>query len=274
MSSLNALARDWLPPAMVRWIRQVGGRGIRFEGQYASWEEASSQCSGYDEEEILAKVLAATLKVKGGEAAFERDSVLFDEIEYAWPLLTGLMWAAARNAGSLSVLDFGGSLGSSYFQNRKFLQTLPSVRWNVVEQAHYVEAGRAYIQDGGLRFYQSIDECLTENKPNMILLSSVLQYVKSPIDIIERLPSLGASTLIVERTPFSKGPRDKLMIQRVPTSIYSASYPMWIFSESAFMKKLLVDWHLVASTLGPEGVVHARNGFEFSFQGFLLELRS
>jgi putative methyltransferase (TIGR04325 family) len=39
-------------------------------------------------------------------------------------------------------------LGSSYFQNRKFLQSLPDVRWNVVEQPHYVDAGRKYIEEG------------------------------------------------------------------------------------------------------------------------------
>ena len=39
--------------------------------------------SGYDSQLILDKVLTSTLKVKNGEAAYERDSVLFDEIQYA-----------------------------------------------------------------------------------------------------------------------------------------------------------------------------------------------
>ena len=103
MKTLKALAHDWLPPAIARLIvrgqapQQDGG--LRFEGDFATWEEAKAQCTGYDAKDILAKVLAATLKVKCGEAAFERDSVLFDEVEYAWPMLAGLMWAAARNGG-------------------------------------------------------------------------------------------------------------------------------------------------------------------------------
>ena len=99
MSVLKALARDWLPPVLARWFRQVRGGGIRFEGDFATWAEANRHCTGYDAEEILAKVLASTLKVKHGEAATERDSVLFDQIEYAWPVLAGLMWAAARTGG-------------------------------------------------------------------------------------------------------------------------------------------------------------------------------
>jgi putative methyltransferase (TIGR04325 family) len=84
-----------------------------FEGSYNTWQEADAHCNGYDNMDILEKVLFATLKVKNGEAVYERDSVIFDQIEYSWPVLTGLMWAAAQNSGCLKVLDFGGSLGSS-----------------------------------------------------------------------------------------------------------------------------------------------------------------
>lgn len=271
MSVLKALTRDWLPPILVRWIRQVRGGGIRFEGDFVTWEEACAHCTGYDAEEILAKVLAATLKVKRGEAVFERDSVLFEEIEYAWPVLVGLMWAAARSGGSLNVLDFGGALGSSYFQNQKFLQSLPDVRWNVVEQPHYVEAGRKHIQDEHLSFYKTLEECLAENQPNVILLSSVLQYLESPIELIGKLNKVGALCLVVDRTPFSLHGKNKLVAQKVPAAIYSASYPMWIFSLPEFKQLLEENWCLVASNLSPEGYVRTTSGFEFSFQGMLLE---
>jgi len=275
MSALKVLAREWLPPALVRWLRRVRGSGIGicFEGDFATWEEASARCTGYDAEEILEKVLAATLKVKHGEAAFERDSVLFDEIEYAWPVLAGLMWTAARNGGRLNVLDFGGALGSSYFQNRKFLQVLPEVRWNVVEQQHYVEAGQKHIQNEQLRFYKSIEECLTENQPNVVLLSSVMQYLESPIDLISELRNVGALCLVIDRTPFSIDIKNILVVQIVPAAIYSASYPMWIFSLPEFKQLLAKDWSLVASNLSPEGFVQTTNGFKFSFQGMLLESR-
>jgi hypothetical protein len=63
------------------------------------------------------------------------------------------------------------------------------------------------------------------------------------------------------------------MIQRVPPSIYAASYPMWVFSLQGFMQMLDADWRLVASNLSPEGLVQSTSGFEFSFQGMLLEPR-
>ena len=58
--------------------------------------------------------------MKRGEAVFESDSVLFDEIKDSWPVTAALMCAAARSNGELYFLDFRWSLGSSYFQNRRF----------------------------------------------------------------------------------------------------------------------------------------------------------
>lgn len=274
ITAIKLVAKNWLPPAMFRWARRIGlGGVVRFEGNFATWEEARARCTGYDSNRILTKVLDATLRVKRGEAAFERDSVLFDEIEYAWPVLAGLMWAATRNGGRLNVLDFGGALGSSYFQNHKFLKTLPEVRWNVVEQAHFVVAGRAHIQDDSLRFYMTIEEALNETQPNVVLLSSVLQYLESPFDIIKQVSCTDADFLILDRTPFSMRGNDQLLIQHVPPSIYAASYPIRVFSQPEFMRALDADWRLIASNLSPESHVQAATGFEFTFQGMLLERR-
>ena len=270
--SLKQLAREWLPPRLIRLVRQPNkGSETGYEGLFDTWEDANLHCTGYDAQHILNKVLAATLQVKRGEAAFERDSVLFDKIEYPWFLLSGLMWAAARNGGRLNVLDFGGALGSSFFQSRAMLVALPEVRWNIVEQAHYVQAGREYIQDETLRFYASVDECLLENEPNVILLSSVLQYLPSPDNIIAQLAKADAPVLIIDRTPFSVSEKNEILIQHVPAYIYDASYPLWVFSEGEFLRKLNSKWNLVAQTLSPEGRVRLGTGFEFSYQGMLLE---
>lgn len=234
MKTIKALARDWLPPVIVHWIRQNRDNGIYCDGEFDTWEEASAQCTGYNSEVILAKVLDATLKVKRGEAVFERDSVLFDHIEYAWPVLSGLMWATARSSGKLDVLDFGGALGSTYFQNRKFLQSLPDVKWSVVEQVRYVEAGQMHIQDEQLCFYKTITECLRQNKPNVVLLSSVLQYLPYPYVVLSELLSIGADTLIFDRTSFmNETKREIIKIQHVPNSIYRASYPIRFFDEES-----------------------------------------
>lgn len=236
-----------IPPLLARgWRAWRGGttgaaapkEELRLSGDYPSWADAVSASSGYDGEAILRKTCEALLKVKRGEAAYERDSVLFDEIQHSWPVLAGLMWAAARSGGDLNVLDFGGSLGSTYFQNREFLKPLRNVRWNVVEQARHVEAGRKWFQDERLRFYERAEDCLAETRPGVLLLSGVLQYVEDPGRTLERLLSFPFDQLIVDRTPFVDGPSDRLCIQHVPAEIYAASYPCWLFSKRQFCARL------------------------------------
>jgi putative methyltransferase (TIGR04325 family) len=267
MSRLKEFARAWLPPVVVRLLKQRRSSGLCFEGDFASWQEANAHCTGYDAKDILEKVLAATLKVKRGEAVFERDSVLFNEIEYSWPVLTGLMWAAARNDGKLNVLDFGGALGSGYFQNLQFLKSLPIVEWNVVEQPHYVDAGRSHIQDDQLKFYKTIEECLVENQPNVILLSSVMQYIEKPQKLLEHLLGLNVNYLIINRTPFVRKKGAILSIQHVPRSIFFATLPAWLLSEenvSNVMRKS--NYVQVASFIN-----ETSNSDKFSFKGFIFK---
>lgn len=268
--SIKTFVKDWLPPVVARSIRSRRGGGVRFEGNFPTWDAAAAQCTGYDAAPILSKVLDATLKVKRGEAAYERDSVLFDAIEYTWPVTAALMWAAAQSGGRLDVLDFGGALGSSYFQNRSFLADLPQVKWSVVEQAHYVDAGRRHIQDKTLRFYSSIDGCLTENMPNVVLFSSVLQYLPKVQQIIKSINDSCAIILIIDRTPFNNGLADKICVQKVPDLIYRASYPMRIFSTSEFFSNL-TDWQVVEKISSPEGSLITNSGLDVNFQGFILK---
>jgi len=144
---VKAWLREWTPPRIAEAVRNSSRARITFEGPVPSWEEARIASGGYDDASILDKVRDATLKVKHGEAAYERDSVIFPAVAYTWPLLAGLMSTAALHDGRLSVLDFGGSLGSSYFQNRAFLDTLSDVSWGVVEQRHYVACGQELLAD-------------------------------------------------------------------------------------------------------------------------------
>ena len=73
-------------------------------------------------------------------------------------LLSGLLWIAVRNNGKLNVLDFGGSLGSSYFQNKFFLDNLTDVNWCIVEQPEFVRTGNEYFDDQKTSFFNSIEE--------------------------------------------------------------------------------------------------------------------
>lgn len=268
---LTDMLRLLTPPLFVDMTRRLLANrqtvSYGLTGDYPNWNEALKASSGYDSEIILEKTRQALLKVKNGEAVHERDTVVFDEIDYSWPVLAGLMWVAARSGGRLNVLDFGGSLGSSYFQNRGFLSSLPEVRWNIVEQARHVATGKAWFEDDRLRFYAEVADCVGKTQPNVILLSSVLQYVEHPGAIVDQLTGLACGCIIVDRTPFWPGALDRLSVQSVPPSIYPASYPSWIFSRQRFLASLPRDWRVVASFDNPDRLP---GPVEFRYQGMIL----
>lgn len=260
--------KQWLPPILIEYLKPIMRHGIYFSGRHADWDSASKSASGYDAGLILEKVKRATLEVKDGEALFERDSVLFNKAQHSFPVLAGLLRAAAENNGRLSVLDFGGSLGSSYFQCRNFLSVLSSLNWNVVEQPHFVQCGRECIESGPLKFFFSIDEALSENKPDVVLLSSVLQYLPEPYLILSELMQGKTNYLIIDRTPFSEAVNDAITVQHVPPSIYPASYPCRIFSKQAVIAQLSSQYEIVAEFESNDGSAMA-NGLRFAFGGMI-----
>jgi putative methyltransferase (TIGR04325 family) len=260
---------QWLPPALVPYLRLLFRRGVYFSKRYDNWESASKAATGYDAEIILERVKRATLEVIAGTAAFERDSVPFNSVQHSFPVLAGLLRAAAESENHLSVLDFGGSLGSSYFQCRDFLSALDSLTWNVVEQPHFVRTGRECIQSGQLKFYFSIDELLAENRPNVALLSSVLQYLPEPYSILSALMENKISYLIIDRTPFSSVHYDAITVEHVPPSIYPASYACRVFSRHRVMAHLSRQYETVAEFESNDSSAIA-DGMRFIFGGMIL----
>lgn len=242
---MRTVLKRYVHPPLLRLYRRIAG-GVRFSGNYAGWEEARAHATGYDSPEILERVRDAALKVKRGEAVFERDSVLFDKPQYAWPVIAGLLWIASRKGNRLNIVDFGGSLGSSFFQARRFLSHLDACRWSVVEQKHFVDTGRKQFEDDQLRFYDDLDACIANEHPSAILLSSVLQYLPDPGSFIEAVIGKGFEFIIIDRTPFFVAQKDRLVIQTVPASIYPASYPAWIMNLGRFQDHFSGRYDLIA----------------------------
>lgn len=262
-------AKRWLPPALLGRLRPLLKRGIYFSGSYPDWASASCNASGYDAEQILERVKQSMLKVISGEAAFERDSVLFDEVIYSYPVLAGLLRAAAEDNGNLSVLDFGGALGSSYYQCRKFLSVLPRLRWGVIEQPNFTKCGQEYFRTGQLDFYFTISDGVENIRANVALLSSVLQYVPEPYDVLYELMESGIRYLIIDRTPFGDSDDDIITVQHVSASIYPASYPCRIFSRKRFIEKLEKNFEVVSRFESADGTA-ILGGKEFTFGGMIL----
>jgi putative methyltransferase (TIGR04325 family) len=270
VAKIRKILIAFTPPIIIsaiRWIKTSVKIQEGWSGNFSSWAEAQIRCTGYNSDVILEKSKNALLKVKNGEAKYERDSVLFDEIQYSWSTLAGLQKAALENNGKLCVLDFGGSLGSTYYQNKNFLNSLQELRWCIVEQSHFVSCGKEFFEDDQLKFYRTIEECIAEQKPNVILLSGVLQYLENPYEWIKKFIGLGITYIIIDRTSFVESEDDILTVQNVPENIYPASYPCWLFNENKFIRTILKHYTLFLSF----NALDISNLTESYFKGFILK---
>ncbi len=210
----------------------VKGRfGTRFRGRYSSWADVQRDCEGYDSAAILERVRESTRAVVSGKAAAERDGIELDEIEYAWPMLASLLWVACQNNSRLSVVDFGGSLGSTYRQNLRFFQGL-DVKWGIVEQPSFVAAGKEEFENDKLRFFTDLQAAFAALQPNVLLLSGVLQYLEEPHKVLSLIFDLAPPFIVLDRTPFIDAPDDRLTVQIVSKRVHPGSYPAWFFSRT------------------------------------------
>ena len=268
---IRSALRNATPPIIWGALQALKGRSRQnyFSGDYRFWADAVRESGGYSADGILAATREAMRKIRDGEAVFERDSVLLKQAEPPFPLISGLLRTASRRQGSLSVLDFGGALGSTYYQCRPFLDGVPKLRWSVVEQAAHVACGRADFSSEQLRFYATVGDCLAEEKPDVLLLSCVLQYLPAPYEFLMEILRHKIPSVIVDRSAFLSGDCDRLTVQHVPASIYAASYPAWFFSRSKFMACFQADYKLLQSFSG-EDKVALENGDCF-FEGFIFE---
>jgi putative methyltransferase (TIGR04325 family) len=264
MSWATRTIKDLLPPLATRKILSlVRPPAIAYKGPYQSWADAAGNCETYAAEDVFSHVLAATRAVVGGEAVYARDGFVMPAKEYDWPLLASLLWIAARER-RLHVVDFGGSLGSTYRQVRGFLDHVERIRWTVLEQTHFVEAGIAEFQGEELRFAHRIAEV---EDLDVVVCSSSLCYIPDPWACLDEFAASGARHLVIDRTPMHDGEADLYYAQFVRPPLYHASYPCRVFAREGLLSKLRdAGWRVVT-----EWVSDTQPNQHCTYTGFHLE---
>ncbi len=199
-------------------------------GNYEDWTEALADAKGYDDDEIFEKTKNSIQEVIKGNKKYERDTVLFarTEYEYHQASLAGLLKVAlSLEKKTINVLDFGGSLGTLYFALKSFLAPI-QLNWSIVEQEHYVQYGKENLNC--INFYDNINDCMKEQDVDVVIFSSVLQYIEKPYETLDSILSQNIQYIILDRTAVLPD-SDRLTIQKVPPSIYDSSYPAWFLNE-------------------------------------------
>jgi putative methyltransferase (TIGR04325 family) len=275
----KSLVKRLTPPIIFDFYRLfkpklISTNKIEWKGNYSSWSAAAEASEGYDSELILEKVRAATLKVKSGEAVYERDSFIFEKVQYSWPVLAGLLRIAAKNDNCLKVIDFGGSLGTLFFQYKSFLNDCGvSLIWRIVEQDKFVQVGKNEVAGEGLDFYYTIDEALNDGfSPNVCILSGVLQCIENPTAIIHLISKYKIPNIILDRTAFTEAPDMLITIQTIPEWLYKASYPSAFFKEDELLQIFKENYRVIADFEDSFTFPITVDGYRCYWKGFLMEL--
>ena len=203
-------------------------RKISIVGNFNSWKEAIRYSKGYSDSIILKKTIQSVKKVIAKEAKYERDSFLFYSEKYDKILLSRLNSIKKKKNRKINVCDFGGSLGSLYFQHKKFF-TFNFVDWNILEQINYVKYAKKNIKINNLHFYDDLNLLLRKKKIDIVLFSSSLQYLENPYFVLSKFIQKRIPDIIIHRSPFTDGV-DVIKIQNIPKHIYKSSYPIRILS--------------------------------------------
>lgn len=204
---------------------------ICYSGDYKEWNDAAAACEGYDDETIMNKVIDANKKVLNGEAVWERDGCLFYQVRYVYSICAFILRCAVKNRNmGVRVLDIGGSLGSTYLQNRKFLEDVNNLEWVIAEQDHFADYGHKNLESvlGGIKFVRSTD-CWELRDFDIILMSGSLQYIADYKEVISKIRKAHPNYIILDRIMISA--KQRICKQSIPKGIYQSSYPVRIFGE-------------------------------------------
>ncbi len=197
------------------------------------------------------------MTVKKGQAAYEQDAVAHDKPQFRWPLLACLLHVAfhknALSGRPLHILDFGGSLGSVYFQHRVFLETVPSILWSIVERPHVVQCGNAEFSDEKLHYFNTIMEAAARAPIDAALFSGSLEYLETPYDVLGQIAALGIEYLILDQLHVTGRTDDQIKIQRVKPHFYAAKLAVHFFSTQKLLGYL--------SAIGYETIAPLPRGF-------------
>jgi putative methyltransferase (TIGR04325 family) len=261
ISSSNFLlsaVRKMLPRRVVTAFRVLFKRSrLDYSAPYESWAAAKRDAVGYDDPAIFATVRRSALAVKEGRSAYERDSLLHDTIGFRWPPLACLLHVALQKNASggrpLHILDFGGSLGSVYFQHRVFFNGLPSLVWSIVEQPHFVFCGNAEFADERLRYFNTIADAAARAPIDCALFSSSLEYTEMPYELLAQIAALDCRYLILDRLHVHNGPDDVIRVQRVKPPLYGAKLALRFFAKEKLTAHLRSIGYQVIAAL-PSGL--------------------
>ena len=230
---ISSFAEWILPPKIKTLIRASLSSVIGFT-KVDSWDTAERKSVGYESVSVLTPLLEGTIESRVNLADSKLVTTRYQQVATA--MFFCLSEKRLRGGKPLRILDFGGGGGDYFYQFQKFVPHI-DFDWTVVETPALAEAMQQ--KHGGesqkIRWVGSIE--MTDEKYDLVLCSSVLQYLEKPFEILEALVKK-SQFVIINRIPLIKTADNFVALQRILTKKKRGSYPAHFFSENSFLETL------------------------------------
>ena len=230
---MNFIIEWFLPPKIKVWVRALLSRFTGFR-KVESWESAVRKSSGYESVNIVEPIVAAARQLQSNSQTTFVSNPRYQQI--AAGMLFSISQERFSNGEPIRVLDVGGA-GADYFY--QFQEFAPHINfdWTVLETPVLAEAmsnefGRNLTN---LRWVSSIEN--TNETYDVILCSSVFQYVEKPFELLATLVKK-SGFLIVNRISLVDSSEHFVAMQRIITNGKRASYPVHFFAEKKFLNEM------------------------------------
>lgn len=173
---------------------------LDLNGAYSTFEEAEHHASGYAESRIADQVSEAVIKLLEGKARYERDGICFDEVPSNLSIVDVFKKIYTKDS---AVVDFGGGLGGTFLLLSDILSK--DSCYTVIEQLKYVIKGEElrHRYKLGVKFINKIEEL--QSMPSIVIASGVLQYLKNPYHVLEKIARLDPQYILLDRLAYGYG---------------------------------------------------------------------
>jgi putative methyltransferase (TIGR04325 family) len=234
--SFSKILRSFIPPVINDYI---ASKKWSFEGSYESFDEALQKCRGYSDTATVSEIKKKFIESRMSRSTKEVFLDPYDQqLLSAFFIVTRLL-----DKKELKVLDLGGGFGGHYYQVTEAVGSNIKLDWDIVETSTLASEARELNLDDSLKFFDNINH-LSNNKYDLILTSGTLQYLPDPVEMFLKLKDINHTYLIINRFPIFEENKDRLTIQTVPKSYYSASFPSWFFAEDKWMSLIELAYNV------------------------------
>lgn len=200
-----------------------------WEGVYSNFQDVPEIGPGFRGGKWIENSLK---KIYALREIAEKENIIPEVTRYRESILPVVASMAYNEKGEIKILDFGGSLGFTYYQVIQSLPSAENFEFHIVENEAVCEAGREFFkQNEKIIFYSDLPN--SNKRFDIIHMSSSIHYVEKWQDIIARMRLYQPRYILFT----------DLLAGNIPTyasiqNYYGSKIPVWFLNVDEVIKTM------------------------------------